>query len=431
MGAQLVFVLTKALPLRFVYDGLEPTTGIPVTTDNRPLAGITVIDAATFIAAPVAAGILAEFGAEVLKVEKPGTGDPLRRLGTPSGRPDASLYWMNDARNRRSITLDLRKPKGAAIFKRLAGQADVVVENFRPGTLERWGLGYDVLRAENPGLVLLRLTAYGQTGPYKDRVGFARMAHAMSGVGYLAGDPDRPPSNPGPPSLADYVSAVYAALGVLLALKARERDGQGQVVDIALYEAMFRSLDECLPAFAKYGKIRERDGSRTSNAAPNANFPTRDGKWVSLTTADDKTFASVAAAMGCPDLVSEPRFATMTERIANREALEDMVADWTRTLEREALITQCETHDVPCMAVLSIADIWDNAQFRAREMFVTLRDPEAGDIVLPNVVPKLSRTPGRVESLGPALGDANDDVYRGRLGMSEKEIAALKAEGVI
>ncbi|MFO0996325.1 MAG: CaiB/BaiF CoA-transferase family protein [Alphaproteobacteria bacterium] len=402
-----------------------------MTNDNRPLAGIRVIDAATFIAAPVAAGILAEFGAEVLKVEKPGTGDPLRRLGSPSGRADASLYWMNDARNRRSVTLDLRKPKGADLFKRLAREADVVVENFRPGTLERWGLGYDVLKAENPGLILLRLTAYGQTGPYKDRVGFARMAHAMSGVGYLAGDPDRPPSNPGPPSLADYVSAVYAALGVLLALKARERDGQGQVVDVALYEAMFRSLDECLPAFAKHGKVRERDGSRTSNAAPNANFPTRDGKWVSLTTADDKTFVSVTAAMTRPDLVSDSRFSTMAARIANRGMLEDMVAEWTKTLDREQLIALCETHDVPCMAVLSIADIWDNPQFRAREMFVTLTDPEAGAIVLPAVVPKLSRTPGRVESLGPTLGEANDDVYRRRLGLSEKDMAALKAEGVI
>lgn len=405
--------------------------GHPVTNDNRPLAGIRVIDAATFIAAPVAAGILAEFGAEVLKVEKPGTGDPLRRLGSPSGRADASLYWMNDARNRRSVTLDLRKPKGADLFKRLAREADVVVENFRPGTLERWGLGYDVLKAENPGLILLRLTAYGQTGPYKDRVGFARMAHAMSGVGYLAGDPDRPPSNPGPPSLADYVSAVYAALGVLLALKARERDGQGQVVDVALYEAMFRSLDECLPAFAKHGKVRERDGSRTSNAAPNANFPTRDGKWVSLTTADDKTFVSVTAAMARPDLVSDSRFSTMAARIANRGMLEDMVAEWTKTLDREQLIALCETHDVPCMAVLSIADIWDNPQFRAREMFVTLTDPEAGAIALPAVVPKLSRTPGRVESLGPTLGEANDDVYRRRLGLSEKDMAALKAEGVI
>ena len=261
--------------------------------------------------------------------------------------------------------------------------------------------------------------------------GYARMAHAMSGVGYLAGDPDRPPSNPGPPSLADYVSAVYAALGVLLALKARERDGQGQVVDVALYEAMFRSLDECLPAFAKHGKVRERDGSRTSNAAPNANFPTRDGKWVSLTTADDKTFVSVTAAMARPDLVSDSRFSTMAARIANRGMLEDMVAEWTKTLDREQLIALCETHDVPCMAVLSIADIWDNPQFRAREMFVTLTDPEAGAIALPAVVPKLSRTPGRVESLGPTLGEANDDVYRRRLGLSEKDMAALKAEGVI
>ncbi|MFN0043119.1 MAG: CaiB/BaiF CoA transferase family protein [Alphaproteobacteria bacterium] len=401
------------------------------TPDLPPLAGIKVLDIATFIAAPVTAGFLGEFGAEVIKIEKPGEGDPLRRLGSPSGREGDSMYWMNDARNRRSITLDLRKAEGAALFKRLVQDSDVVVENFRPGTLERWGLGYDTLAAENPGLVLLRLSAYGQTGPMAPRVGFARMAHAMSGVAYLAGDPDRPPSNPGPASLADYVSAVYGAMGVLLALRARDRDGRGQVVDLALYEAMFRSLDESLPAYAKWGKVRERTGSRTSNAAPNANFPTRDGKWVSITTADDKTWHAVARGMGREDLARDPRFAGMAARIANRDVLETMVADWTRGLDRADLLAVCDAHDVPCMAVLSIADIATHPQFLAREMFASLVDPEAGEIVVPNVVPKLSRTPGRVRSLGPKLGEANDDIYRGRLGLSADEYAALKSASVI
>jgi succinyl-CoA:(S)-malate CoA-transferase subunit A/succinyl-CoA:(S)-malate CoA-transferase subunit B len=399
--------------------------------DNRPLAGLKVLDLATFIAAPVAAGILGEFGAEVLKVEKPGEGDPLRRLGSPSGRAGDSLYWMSDARNRRSITLDLRKPKGAALLRHLVKDTDVVVENFRPGTLEKWGLGYDVLAAENPGLVLLRLTAYGQSGPMANRVGFARMAHAMSGVGFLAGDPDRPPSNPGPASLADYVSAVYGAMGVMMALKARERDGKGQVVDVALYETMFRTLDECLPAYMKWGKVRTRTGSRTSNAAPNANFPTKDGHWVSITTADERGFERIAAAMGRPELARDPRFATMTARLANRDEIEGMIADWTASLDRDDVLAICEKADASCMAVLSIADIATHPQFLAREMFARVRDKDAGELVLPNVVPKLSRTPGRVDAPGPVLGEANADIYRGRLGLGAVEFEALKEEGVI
>lgn len=400
-------------------------------TEELPLAGIHVLDAATYIAAPVAAGILGEFGAEVLKIEKPGVGDPLRKFGSPSGRPDGTLNWMNDARNRRSITLDLRKPKGAELFKRLVADADVVIENFRPGTMEKWGLGWDVLHAVNRRMVMLRLTAYGQTGPMRDRVGFARMAHAMGGIGYLAGNPGEPPVNPGPASLADYITAVYGALGVLLALRARDRGGIGQYIDLALYEAVFRSLDETLPAYAKHGKIRQPTGSLTSNAAPNANYPTKDGKYASISCTDDKMFGRIVTAMGRPELIDDPRWATNAARLKIRPEVEKLVSDWTKTLARDELVRICDANEVPCGAILSIEDIYKDPHYQAREMFTRIMDPEAGEVVLPAPVPKLSRTPGRVTSVGPKLGDANDDIYRGQLGLSDADIAALKKDGVI
>ena len=396
-----------------------------------PLAGIRVLDAATYIAAPVAAAILAEFGAEVIKIEKPGIGDPLRRFGAPSGRPDATLFWMNESRNKRGITLDLGKPEGAELFRRLAAHADVVCENFRPGTFERWGLGYDALSAINPGLVLLRISAYGQTGPWAGKIGFARMAHALSGVGYLAGEPDGPPVNPGPSSLADYVCAVYGALGVTLALREREKSGRGQVVDLSLVEAMFRSLDQTLPNYKKHGHVRERTGSKTPAAAPNRNFPTGGDGWVSLSCSDDKMFGRLCQAMGRPELAEDPRYKVNTDRIANREEIEGITEAWTLSMAREEVVAACDRFEVPCAPILSIADICAHPQFQAREMFVALQDELAGEVVLPAVVPKLSRTPGQVKSLGPDMGQDNLAVYRDLLGLSEDEIADLGARSVI
>ncbi|MDA0703036.1 MAG: CoA transferase [Proteobacteria bacterium] len=396
-----------------------------------PLAGIRVLDAATYIAAPVAAAILSEFGAEVIKIEKPGIGDPLRRFGAPSGRPDASLFWMNESRNKRGITLDLGKPEGAELFKRMAAKADVVCENFRPGTFERWGLGYDALSAINPGLVLLRISAYGQTGPWSEKIGFARMAHALSGVGYLAGEPDGAPVNPGPSSLADYVCAVYGALGVTLALRERDNSGKGQVIDLSLVEAMFRSLDQTLPNYKMHGHVRERTGSQTPAAAPNRNFPTGGGGWVSLSCTNDKMFQRLCQAMGRPELAQDPRYAMSDDRIAHRDEVEGITQDWTTSMPREAVVEACDKYEVPCAPILSIADICAHPQFLARDMFVALQDELAGEVVLPGVVPKLSRTPGQVKSLGPDMGQDNDTIYRELLDLSENEIAGLRDRAVI
>ena len=272
--------------------------------DGKPLSGVRVLDAATFIAAPYTASILGEFGAEVIKVERPGEGDPFRRFGTPSGRPDSTLAWLSEGRNKKSVTIDLGTTEGADLFRRLAAVSDVVCENFRPGTMEKWGLGWEELSAANPGLVMLRISGYGQTGPYKDRPGFARVAHAFGGLTYLAGMPGGTPVTPGSTSLGDYMSGLYGAVGVLLALRQRENTGLGQVIDVALYESVFRVLDEIAPAYARGGKVRDPEGAGTLNACPHGHFQAGDGRWVAIACTSDKMFERLARAMDRPELAS-------------------------------------------------------------------------------------------------------------------------------
>src|SRR6056297_3307068 len=250
--------------------------------------GVRVLDIATFIAAPHAATILGEFGAEVIKIEHPNGGDPWRRYGTPSQRPDSSLAWLTEARNKESVTLDLRSRQGKELFLRLVGLSDVICENFRPGTLEKWGLGYDVLSEVNPRLILLRVSGYGQTGPYRDRPGFARIAHGVGGLTHLAGMPGGPPVTPGSTSLGDYMTGMYGAIGILMALREVEASGRGQEIDVALYESVFRALDELVPAYAAAGKVRDREGIGTLNACPHGHFMCGDGKWVAIACTSDK-----------------------------------------------------------------------------------------------------------------------------------------------
>lgn len=399
------------------------------TTSNLPLAGIRVLDAATFIAAPYAAAILAEFGAEVIKVEQPAGGDPFRRFGTPSARADSTLAWLSEARNKRSITLNLRAPRGADLFKRLTAASGVVCENFRPGTMERWGLGWEDLRAVNPGLVMLRVSGYGQSGPYKDRPGFARIAHAVGGLSHLSGMPGQTPVTPGSTSLGDYLTGLYGAVGVLVALRHRDATGQGQMIDAALYESVFRVLDELAPAYAQDGKIRPAEGIGTVNVCPHGHFPTRDGKWVAIACTTERMFERLTAAMGRPDLLE--RYPTNRDRVADRGTVDKLVSAWTGGKTVAEVMTACLEYEVPCGPLNDIADIFQDPQFKARDMLRTVAVPGLGEVVVPAVVPKLSETPGKIDSLGPALGEANDAVYGGLLGLSEQERAALKEAGVI
>jgi crotonobetainyl-CoA:carnitine CoA-transferase CaiB-like acyl-CoA transferase len=395
-----------------------------------PLADVRVLDIATFIAAPFCGTILGEFGAEVIKVEQPGEGDSLRSFGTPTETGD-TLVWLSEARNKRSVTLDLRKPEGADLFRKLVAQSDVVLENFRPGTLEKWGLGFDDLAGINPKLVMLRVSAYGQTGPMKDKPGFARIAHAFSGLAYLTGEREGRPVTPGSTSLADYMSGLFGAVGVLIALRHAERTGEGQVVDVALYESIFRVLDELAPAYARSGFKRERMGPDTVNAVPHGHFPTRDGAWVALACSNDRMWRRLTEAMGRPELGDDPRYASPTAREDHRDELNALVSAWTGGLDLADVLAACERVEAPVSKLLSIADIFADPQYAARGNLLRIDDPRAGELIVPAPAPRLSLTPSQVRSAGPALGDANADILGGMLGLSPDQLAGLKVRGVI
>jgi crotonobetainyl-CoA:carnitine CoA-transferase CaiB-like acyl-CoA transferase len=392
---------------------------------------VRVLDIATFIAAPMAAAILGEFGADVIKIEQPGGGDPWRRYGTKSKRADSTLAWLTEARNKRSLTLNLKAPEGAEIFKRLVKEADIVTENFRPGTLEKWGLGYDVLSEINPKIILMRVSGYGQTGPYRTRPGFARIAHAFGGLTHLAGMPGGPPVTPGSTSLGDYMTGMYGAIGCLLALRERDRSGKGQEIDLALYESVFRALDELAPAFAATGFVRDREGISTVNACPHGHFQCGDGRWVAIACTSDKMFERLARAMGKPELSSDKLYATTAKRLADREKVEGLVSSWTGSMDRDRVIEACVQDEVPIGAVNAINEIFDDPHFQARGNLETVDDPETGPVTVPAVIPRLSRTPGEIRNLGPALGNANQSVLEDLLGFSAKQITDLKAKGVV
>ena len=400
-----------------------------MTDTTKPLAGVRVLDIASFIAAPHAASIMGEFGADVLKVEHPVGGDPWRRYGTPTEAPNRSLAWLTEARNKRSITLNLNTPGGATLFKRLVKDADVVTENFRPGTLEKWGLGWDVLSAINPGLVLLRVSGYGQTGPYKDRPGFARIAHAYGGLTYLSGMPGEIPVTPGSTSLGDYMTGMNGCIGIMMALRHREATGRGQVIDCSLYESVFRALDEIAPRYAMDGFVREPEGTGTVNACPHGHFPTGDGKYLAIACTTDKMFERLSVAMDRPDLWE--RFGDQKQRLANRKIVLAEVEAWTGSMPRDEVIKVCTDNGVPAGAVNTIADIFADPHFQARGTLTTVEVPGVGPVTVPNVFPKLSATPGEVVSLGPGLGDANDAIYGDELGLSADEIEKFKQEGTI
>jgi succinyl-CoA:(S)-malate CoA-transferase subunit B len=398
--------------------------------DVTPLGGCRVIDVSTFLAGPFCATQLAEFGAEVIKLELPQVGDALRKFGTMTECGD-SLPWLSECRNKKSATLDLRKPEGAALLKRLVAVSDVLVENFQPGTMEKWGLGWDVLHEINPRLIMVRISGYGQSGPYRDRPGFGRIANAFGGLSFLAGYPDRPPVTPGSATIPDYLAGLYGAFGALLALRAREKTGLGQVVDIGLYEPIFRILDELAPAYARSGFVRQRMGPGTVNVVPHSHYPTKDARWIAIACTSDKIFARLAAAMGAPELAGDGKWGTLARREAERELVDAYVAAWTARYERAELLTLCETAQVPCGPVYAIDEIFADPQYQARDNIVRVKDERAGEIAIPNVVPRLTDTPGRVKWLGPPPESHNDEVYRGLLGLSPADIAALRASGAI
>jgi len=397
---------------------------------GKPLQGIRVLDAATFLAGPFCATSMAEFGAEVIKVEHPVVDDPLRNLGTRVEGGETLMY-LSEARNKKAITLDLGVPEGAELFKRMVKTADVLIENFRPGTMERWGLGYEALRAINPGIVMVRITAFGQDGPYKDRPGFARIAHAFSGLTYLVGETGGKPLLPGAMGLADYISGLYGLIGALMALRYRDLTGLGQYIDVALYESTFRMLDELVPAYARLGIVRQPMGAETPTIVPHSHYQCSDGSWVAVACSSDKMFQRLITTMGRPELVNDPEYATMQSRVRNRDGVNAMVAEWVGRYKRDDLIRICLENEIPCGPVNNVADIFADPHYRERGNLLKVEDPEAGEVVVPAVVPRLSLTPGTLNHLGRHKGSDTDSVLRELLSLTDEQLAGLRERKVI
>jgi crotonobetainyl-CoA:carnitine CoA-transferase CaiB-like acyl-CoA transferase len=396
------------------------------------LGDLTVLDLATFLAAPVCATLLGEFGAEVLKVEQPRVGDDLRRLGRAAGESGSSYWWLVEARNKKSITCNLRDPEGQALIRRLVAGASVVTENFRPGTLERWRLSWEDLSAVRPSLVMVRISAFGQTGPARDRPGFGRIAAAVGGLAYVSGYPDRAPVPPGTPTVPDYLAGVFGAVGALIALRHAERTGEGQVVDLALYEPVLRILDDAIAVYGATGEVRERIGSGTESAAPHNHYQSRDGRWLAIACTNDRMFGRLLGAMGRGDLVSDPRMTTTRERLAHREAVDEVVAAWVAARDADEALARLAAAEVPSSLVASVRDIFADVQTDARANILRVAAPLLGTLAMPGVVPRLARTPGEVRHPGPLTpGEHNEEIYGGRLGFSTAELERLRGRGVI
>ncbi len=394
-------------------------------TISKPLNGLKVLELGALIAGPFCAKLLAEFGADVVKIEPPGLGDPLRKWRYL--KDGTSLWWHVQSRGKRSVALDLRKPEGQAIAKALAVRADIVVENFRPGTMEQWGLGYDVLSAENPGLVMVRISGYGQSGPYRERPGFGVIGEAMGGLRYVTGTPDRPPSRVGV-SIGDTLSALYGVIGALLALEARKMSHRGQVVDVALYESVFSVMESMLPEFDAFGAIRERTGSILPGIAPTSAYRCNDGSYVLIAANGDSIFKRLARAMARDDLAVDPALAHNDGRAKRQQWLDDEIEAWTSARSPADVLSAMEDAEVPASKIYSIADIVADPHYAAREMIRRIRIGD-GTLAVPGVVPKLSETPGDFDRGGPALGEHTDLVLR-ELGFDDAQIASFRERGI-
>lgn len=388
-----------------------------------------VIEMGTLLAGPFCGQLLGDQGAEVIKVEAPGVGDPMRKWGREKAH-GKSLWWPVVARNKKSITVNLRVEEGQNIIRELVAEADFLLENFRPGTMERWNLGYEELSAINPGLIMVRVSGQGQYGPYSRRAGFGSIGEAMGGLRYVCGDPSNPPSRMGI-SIGDSLAATFATIGALSALHDRERTGLGQVVDSAIYEAVLSMMESLVSEYDQTGYIRERTGAILPNVAPSNVYPTRDGRMIVIAANQDTVFGRLAEAMDRAELVDDERYATHAARGRHQEELDELIADWTRTQTVEGLISLMEESGVPAGLIYRAPEMLEDPHFAAREAIVRVLHPEFGELAMQNVAPKLSRTPGSVRWAGPALGEHNDEVFKGVLSLSEARIQSLHEAGVI
>ncbi len=395
---------------------------------SGPLAGIKVIEIGALIAAPFAARLMAEFGAEVIKIEAPGEGDPLRKWRKLHN--GTSLWWYLQSRNKQSISLDLKTPEAVAIVKRLAGDADVLIENLKPGALEKLGLGWDVLHALNPKLTLVRISGYGQTGPYKDRPGFGAIGEAMGGIRHTTGEAGGVPARVGV-SLGDSLASLHAVMGALMAvLRVKTGQGDGQVVDVSLVESVFNLMESLVPEYDLLGHVRERSGGALPGIAPSNTYPTLDGAYVVIAGNSNPIYKRLMAVIGRPDLADDPRFAQNDGRAAQAGLIDGAIAGWTTRYPIGDVLAALQAADVPAGRIYSVADIVADPHYQARDMILQSELPDGVKVKMPGIVPKLSDTPGAVRWQGPALGEHTDAVLA-RLGMAPDDIARLRERGVV
>jgi formyl-CoA transferase len=397
------------------------------TTRNGPLAGLKVVELGQLIAGPFAAKTLADFGADVVKIEPPGAGDPLRQWRLI--RDGTSVWWQVQSRNKRSLALDLREPQAQDIVRRLAAEADVLIENFRPGAMEGWGLGPDALHARNPRLVMLRVSGFGQTGPYRDRPGFGVVAEAMGGLRHLTAEPGRVPVRVGV-SIGDTLAALHGVIGILLALQERQRSGLGQVIDVALYEAVFNCMESLLPEYSAFGAVREPAGSALPGIAPSNAYRCAGGGWALIAGNGDSIFRRLMSTIGRDDLGNDPALAGNAGRVARVAEIDAAIGAWAAQRGVDEVLAALEAAAVSAGRIYTVADIAADPHYRARGMLDSVRLPDGAEIAVPGIVPKLSRTPGVHRRNAPALGQDTDAVLR-EIGLSEAQVAELRARGIV
>ena len=394
-----------------------------------PLSDLRVIEMGQLLAGPFCGQLMADFGAEVIKIEQPGIGDPMREWGRekPQG---VSLWWPIVARNKKSIELNARAPEGQQIVRDLVAKSDILIENFRPGTMEKWGLGYEELSKINPRLIMIRVSGYGQTGPYAGKAGYGSIGEAMGGLRYVVGDPSTPPSRMGI-SIGDTLAATFACIGGMMALHARERLGHGQVVDSAIYEAVLAVMESLVTEYDQTGYVRERTGAILPFVAPSNVYPTRDGIFVLIAANQDGVFRRLADVMGQPELATDPRFSTHTARGARQAELDALIAAWTAGLSREELGEKLDAAGVPRGDIYRAPEMLADAHYQARRAIVEVAHPRLGKLRMQNVAPKLSATPGSVRDVGPELGQHNIEVFQRLLGLDDGRLDDLRRSGVI
>lgn len=409
--------------------GSAEADGHQAATTPGPLGGLRVLEFGSLLAGPFCGQILADFGAEVIKCELPGSGDPMRDWGRERAC-GKSLWWPIVARGKKSVTVNLREPQGQDLVRRMADHADIVIENFRPGTMERWNLGYEQLSKNNPGLIMVRVSGYGQDGPYSARAGFGAIGEAMGGLRYVVGDPRTPPSRVGI-SIGDSLAAMFAAIGALVAVRAREVTGRGQIVDSAIYEAVLGLMESLIPEYVFAGYIRERTGSVLPNVAPSNIFESSDNKMVLIAANQNTVFSRLCEAMGRPELATEERFASHTARGANQAVLDEIIGAWTATLDAAALLSALHAAGVPAGETYRAPEMLTDPHFAARNAITAVPHPDFGEFPMQNVVPKLSETPGKIRWAGPPLGEHTDEVLQDLLGLSDEELSPLRVAGII